>query len=126
MSTQRQAFGHLFCQVTTKAEAYKEIVEKLANKLTGWRQKTLSMARRLTLIKAVATSIPSFAMHVVLLLKYMLAKMDKRIRDFFWGDREENAQHLHLKAWDSVCLPKGVGGLRIKKMEDINLSLVTS
>lgn len=117
--------GHPFCQVTTKADAYKEVMEKLANKLSGWRQKTLLMAGRLILVKVVATTIPSFAMQMVLLPKYMLDKIDKRIRDFLWGHKLEKAHHLPLKAWDSICSPKGEGGLGIKKMEDINLALVT-
>lgn len=45
--------GHPFCQQKAKIEAYK-VLDRLKNKLYGWKQKTLSIARRLVLVKVVA------------------------------------------------------------------------
>lgn len=64
-------------------------------------------------------------MQIVLLPKYILAKIDKKIQEFLCRHKEENAHHMHLKAWDSICSSKGEGGLGIKKMEETNLALVT-
>lgn len=75
--------GHLFCQEISKKEAYKDVMEKLSNKLACWKQKALSMSRRLILIKEVAQAIPTYTMQVILLPKHMLSKMDQQMREFF-------------------------------------------
>ena len=41
---------------------FNELKEKLAKKLTGWKEKLLSKARKEGLIKAVAQAIPSYTM----------------------------------------------------------------
>lgn len=48
--------GLPFCKFNSKKEAFGGIMEKLANKLSGWKKKSLSMAGRLALIKSVAIS----------------------------------------------------------------------
>lgn len=61
-------------------------------------------------------------MQVIILLKKMLAKMDMKLKDFLWSNRHDKTRHMHVKAWDSICIPKGEGGLGIKKMEDMNIA----
>lgn len=116
---------HPFCQLKSKTEAYKDVMERLENKLSGWRKKILFMAGRLVLVKEVANAIPSFVMQVIMLPTHMLARMDKKIRGFLWGHNEDQVHHFHPKSWESVCTPKGEGGLGIKKMEDINMASIT-
>lgn len=45
--------GHSFCKFYPKFEAFKGVMEKMANKLSGWKRRTLSMAGRLVLVKSV-------------------------------------------------------------------------
>lgn len=116
--------GHPFFQLKSKTEAYKTVMERLENKLSGWRKKTLSMAGRLVLVKAVTNAIPSFVMQVILLPKEMLTKMDKRTRGFLWGHSEDKAHHFHPKSWATVCQSKE-GGLIVKRMVDINMASIT-
>lgn len=117
--------GHPFCKFKSKNEACKDVMDKLSNKLAGWKQKILSMAGRIVLIKAVAQALPSFIMQTVLLPKGLLHRMDKHIRDFFWGFQDSHSHNLYLKSWSSICLPKVVGGLGIRSMVDINHALLT-
>jgi hypothetical protein len=35
------------------------------------------------------------------------------------------ARNLSLKAWDSICIPKMLGGLGLRKMREVNLALVS-
>lgn len=95
------------------------------NKLREWRQNTLSMAGRLTLVKAAAATIPAYTMEVILLPKSIISKMDRSIWNLLWGHREDKSHHMHLKAWEFVCIPKLKGGLGILKMETMNSALIT-
>lgn len=100
-------------------------MEKLANKLSGWKKKALSMAGRLVLIKSVALSVPSYSMQTFQLPASLLKKMEGMTRQFFWGFDDSQSHPLHLKSWSTLCLPKNVGGLGLRKMKDLNLSLLT-
>lgn len=59
--------GHPFCQMKSKSDVYKEVMERLEAKLLVWRQKKFSIAGRLTLVKSVSDVIPTFTMQVILL-----------------------------------------------------------
>ncbi|KAJ7950712.1 Ribonuclease H [Quillaja saponaria] len=44
-------------------------------------------------------------------------------KKFLWGDVEKNPK-VHLVKWDQVCLPKDLGGLGLRKVNDTNLILL--
>lgn len=92
--------------------------------MTGWRQKTLSLAGRTVLIKSIAMAIPSYSMQTILLPLGLCDKMDKHIRKFWWGFGEQK-RGLFLRAWDLICTPKLVGGLGLRRMRDMNMAFTT-
>ncbi|KAL9859811.1 putative RNA-directed DNA polymerase [Arabidopsis thaliana] len=104
-------------------ETYGELLEKISSKLSGWRERTLSFAGRLTLTKAVLTAIPVHSMSTIILPKSILTSLDRVSRSFLWGSSVEKKKQ-HLVAWKRVCLPKKEGVLGIKKAEQMNKSLV--
>ena len=54
-----------------------------------------------------------------------MAEKIKRIqRNFLWS-RIEEKNKLSLVNWEQVCKPKGKGGLGIRRMKDLNKSLLT-
>lgn len=117
--------GHPFYKFKSKCEAYKDLKEKLENKLAGWRQKCLSMAGQMVVIKTVAQAILNYITQTFLLPKNILHKMDSIIRNFYWGFKNSNDHHLYLKSWNTICLPKTSGGLGLSKMEEITQALIT-
>jgi hypothetical protein len=66
----------------SKNEAFQSIIDKVANKVEGWRAKTLSQATRLTLIKSVAATIPSYAMSTFLLPFSICRRLDRIFKNF--------------------------------------------
>lgn len=70
--------GHLFCQFRSKAYAYREVFEKISNKLSGWKQRALSMAGHFVLIKSVAQDVPSFVMQTIHFPRLQLQKWTGR------------------------------------------------
>ncbi|KAE8735796.1 hypothetical protein F3Y22_tig00000329pilonHSYRG00012 [Hibiscus syriacus] len=66
-----------------KVATCEPIVERFQAKLSGWKSRTLSFARRVTLINS--------------------------IRDFLWG-RENGRRKISRVCWSRVCLPRNKGG----------------
>jgi hypothetical protein len=52
-------------------------------------------------------------------------ELDKAFKIFFWGFPSKKTRNLSLKAWDSICIPKALGGLGIRKMREVNLALIS-
>ncbi|CAN1132976.1 Putative ribonuclease H protein At1g65750, partial [Linum perenne] len=92
---------------------YQEIIDRLDNRLSGWKARSLSLAGRVTLAQSVLTAIPAYAMQTSVLLATTCDAIDKRIRDFVWGSTTD-ARKIPLIAWNRICLPKDQGGLGLK------------
>ncbi|KAK0588170.1 hypothetical protein LWI29_035325 [Acer saccharum] len=102
---------------------YKEIIEKTQNRLAAWKSASLSVVGRCTLIKAVTSALPTYAMQSIKLPTEVWHTLDGLNRDFLWGSNSDKRK-IHLVKWDTVCLPKKLGGLGIRKMKWMNQSLL--
>lgn len=76
------------------------------------------------LIQVVATELPSYFMAVFLLPKKVLKATDTTLKNFWWGFKDDHKHHYHPKAWNVICVPKEIGGLRLRKMEDVNQAML--
>ena len=101
----------------------EHVIERVSNKVQGWKQKIMSQASRLCLIKAVVAATPVYPMSFWSFPKHTCAKIDSILRDFWWGVKE-GKRGFYLKAWDSMCVPKSVGGLGIHRSGDMNNALL--
>ncbi|KAK2642352.1 hypothetical protein Ddye_024115 [Dipteronia dyeriana] len=88
---------------------YNEIIEKTHKRLAAWKCASLSFISRCTLIKSVTFVLPTYVMQSIK-LPMEGSNSDKR--------------KIHLVKWDTVCLPKKLGGLGIRKMKLMNQSLL--
>ncbi|CAN1743005.1 Putative ribonuclease H protein At1g65750, partial [Linum perenne] len=95
------------------------VLERLDNKLAGWKAENLSLAGRVTLASSVLNSIPSFVMQTSFLPVYLCDQIDKKIRDFIWGSTE-GIRKIHNVNWQTVCKPKCLGGLGLRSASDLN------
>lgn len=108
----------------SKKQVFTSIVEKVHNRICGWKARTLSQAGRATLIRSTTSSIPNYVMSTFLLPATICLSLDSRYRNFWWRFSKENGRGLCLKVWDSICKPKAVGGLGFRRADDMNRALI--
>ncbi|KAL5819904.1 hypothetical protein ACOSQ4_023746 [Xanthoceras sorbifolium] len=80
---------------------FREILEKVQRRLTSWKSSTLSLAGRITLIKAVTSAISVYAMQSAKLPNDLCYKLDRVNRKFLWGHNAER-RTVHLVNWATV------------------------
>jgi len=111
-------WGLTSVQVEPLGESHN-VIDKIQNRLSGWKQQCLSFAGRLTLSKSILSSIPYYHMQYAKLPKILCNEMEKIQRSFLWGDTDLSRKP-HLVGWDICCLPKNEGDLGIKRPHHMN------
>lgn len=91
--------------------------------MKSWKDKTLSMAGKEVMIKAVVQLVPSYVMSCFELPKHMCMEMHRFMAEFWWGDTERGRK-IHWMAWDKLCVPKDEGGLGFRNMWQFNQALL--
>ena len=93
--------------------AFAPLIAKADRYLSGWRAVLLSAGGCIVLINAVLDSLPTYVMSAMLLPPAVVQALDTMRRAFLWNAAERATGAQCLVAWDSVCRPKGEGGLGI-------------
>jgi hypothetical protein len=107
-----------------KSSSFQGLIEKIQNRVAGWKTKLLSQAARSTLISNVAASIPSYTMSSLFLPKTICNKIDSTLRGFWWG-ASPGKNHMCLKSWKFICQPKSYGGFGFCRTLDTNHALIS-
>ena len=63
---------------------FQPLIDKIAARLPAWKGKFLNRAGRLTLVRAVLSSIPTYFLTVFAPQKWALKQVDKIRRSFLW------------------------------------------
>lgn len=66
----------------SKNQVFAEIKEKVHKKLSGWKEKMLSMGGKEILIKAMAQAIPTYTMSCFQLPKGLCEELEGMMRNF--------------------------------------------
>jgi hypothetical protein len=100
------------------------LVQKIGNKLLGWKRNLLSYPRRELLVKVVLTSMPPYFLTVYKLPAWARKDID-RYRSFLGrGDDPDNVKGGHcLVKWKSCTRPKRLRGLGIKDLDKYGRAL---
>ncbi|XP_004305638.1 PREDICTED: putative ribonuclease H protein At1g65750-like [Fragaria vesca subsp. vesca] len=89
----------------SRNDTFAYIKDNLTKKLTGWRTKLLSAARREILIKG------------------MIQELHQLCAKFWWGGTYEK-RGMHWRAWDALCKPKAKGGMGFHHLFAFNLAML--
>ena len=94
-----------------RREDIQHVVDKLINRIAGWRGKLLSTAGKLTLLKSCLASIPIYLLSVRKFPKWAIEKINSQMGNFLWNDSEGKHKY-HLSNWLSVAKKRNmvVGG----------------
>lgn len=96
---------------------FDHVVEKIRRKIDGWKVKLLSFGGRLTLIKAVLSSLTIHTLSSTVVPKNILRRLERLMANFLWNVQGVN--RTHWIRWTDICQPIGEGGLGILRIEQI-------
>ncbi|CAN1163380.1 Putative ribonuclease H protein At1g65750 [Linum perenne] len=100
-------------------DLYQYIIDRMEQRLAGWKVNSLTMAGRVALAKSVLNTLPTYAMQTTLLPTETCALIDRKIRDFIWGSAN-GSRKIHHVNWDTICSPKEHGGLGLRSATELN------
>jgi hypothetical protein len=98
-------------------------IEKIANKLPGWKASLMTLAGRAVLIRFVLTAIPIYLLVATKVLKWFIRAIDKIRRSFLWKGRKDTNGGSCLVAWEKVMRPIDLSGLGIHNLEIMGWAL---
>ena len=73
----------------SSSQDFNFILERVKQKLSGWKANMLSLARRSMLVQASSSTIPNYVMQCALLLSKILDGIDRVNRNFIWRTSDQ-------------------------------------
>jgi hypothetical protein len=102
----------------TKAQA-QPIIERIADRLPGWKADLLTKAGRSVLVQYVLTSMLIYLVLALDLPTGTLQAIDKIRRGSLWKGRKDVRGGHCLIAWPKVTRPPELGGLGISDLQNL-------
>ncbi|KAF9619068.1 hypothetical protein IFM89_005082 [Coptis chinensis] len=99
------------------------LVDKIRNRATGWAGKMLSFQGRVVLARHVLNSIPVHNMAIYKWPTSVIKECETIIRNFIWSDNPADRKSFTV-SWEKSCKPLEEGGLGLRRLKDINLSML--
>lgn len=106
-----------------KKDLFSSIVDKMKQKAISWTTQFLSTAGKATMLQAVLSATPSFAM-TCFKLPVSLCKRIQSVLTRFWWDSKDGERKISWISWDQKTLPKGMGGLGFRDVQAFNHALL--
>jgi hypothetical protein len=106
-----------------KMATWEPMVEQLRNRLNSWGTKYVSFGGRITLLNSVLNAIPIFFLSFMKILTKVLKLVTRIQREFLWGG-VRGGRKICWVNWKRICQPKSKGGLGVRDVRRVNLSLL--
>jgi hypothetical protein len=103
---------------------WEPLLDSLRKRLGGWGNKFVSLGGRIVLLNAVLNAIPIFYLSYFKIPIMVWKKIRRIQREFLWGSRRGSKRISWIK-WETVCLPKKKGGLGVRDVRVVNISLLS-
>lgn len=92
------------------------IVDKIKQRLTGWKTRPLSFAGQLTLLKSI---LQSYYIYWAGMFGLPRKQVESIFAKFLWRS-PELAKNIHEVRWDEICKPLDERRLNIRRVKDMN------
>lgn len=86
------------------------LIEKIENRMEGWKGELISRGGRLQLAKSVLSAIPIYFMTCFQLPVWVLKRIDCIRRTFLWGNNSDGKKGISLINWRMATNAGGMGG----------------
>ena len=107
----------------SKKAVFSCLKERIWKKLQGWKQKLLSRPGKEVLIKAVAQAIPTYMMSIFKIPDSLIDEIHAVLAKFWWGSNAVSRK-IHWHSWETLCLPKSMGGMGFRDLKCFNQALL--
>jgi hypothetical protein len=102
---------------------WDSLVEHVNKRLNSWANKFLSFGGRVVLLNSVLNAIPILYLSFMRMPVKVWRRLVRIQREFLWGG-VGGGRKINLVKWSKVCQPKEKGGLGIRDIKLVNLSLL--
>ncbi|GJR73678.1 RNA-directed DNA polymerase, eukaryota, reverse transcriptase zinc-binding domain protein [Tanacetum coccineum] len=106
-----------------RVNSWSEVVNKVTNKLSSWKAKTLSDGGRLTHIKSVLGAILTYYMSLFKVPEGILSHLEGLRNNFFLG-ADQDDRKITWVCWHKVMAHKNQGGLGVNSLYALNFALM--
>ena len=72
-----------------RSDCFQHLVDRVRQRVNGWKEKLLSMGGKEVLIKSIAQAIPVYAMMVFKIPQNICKGISDTISQYWWGDDDE-------------------------------------
>jgi hypothetical protein len=107
-----------------RVSTWEPLLESLRKRLGVWSNKYVSFGGRIVLLNAVLNAILVFYLSYLKIPVQVWKKVRRIQREFLWGARTGHKKISWIN-WDTICLPKKKGGLGVRDIRAVNISLLT-
>ncbi|KAA3461291.1 putative purine permease 4 [Gossypium australe] len=106
-----------------KSLPFNGILNRFSCRINSWSKRLLSYGGREVFNKSILQALPTYALYVFLALRGIIKEMHSKMRRMWWSCKDKDRGWAML-AWDKICLPKGIGGLRFRDFRLFNMALL--
>lgn len=96
--------------------------DRFEKRLAGWKRALPFEGARLTLIKSILGNLPIYHMSLKTIPTSVAKWLETIQFRFFWGNWEES-RRFHLVVWEETKKPFPQGGLRLRSLVEMNITL---
>ncbi|GAA0149082.1 reverse transcriptase [Lithospermum erythrorhizon] len=107
--------------ITTHVSAKdcRPLIDKIRNRIDGWRSKDVSFVARIVLINSLFFGMVKYWCQSMILPDMIIKEIDEILRAFLWKGQTEG-KCAHKVRWKTIVLPEKEDGLSVKSIVEWN------